>query len=59
MIQSYSDFLRSRMEHEYTAEEIDVLYSVIEEAACVAWLMRMYQEKKKKKKCWKNMTLIN
>lgn len=32
-MQSYSDFLRSRMDHEYTAEEIDVLYSVIEEAA--------------------------
>ena len=47
MIQSYSDFLRAQMEHVYTEEEIDVLYSVIEEAACVAWLMRMYQEMKR------------
>ncbi len=32
-MQSYSDFLRSRMEHVYTEEEIDQLFSVVEEAA--------------------------
>lgn len=33
MLKSYRDFLRARMEHEYTGEEIDQLFSVIEDAA--------------------------
>ena len=32
-MQSYSDFLRSRINHIYTVDEIDVLYRVIEDAA--------------------------